>query len=177
MADFFAISKAYRDQVANPDAGRATTGQDQLERIRSDQLAALKYKKQQGAQFLNNAVTNAIALADAKVGRPASVPKVASDYAANRALGQKLAAERGWTGSLWDAYNRLVMKESGWNNQAQNPTSTAYGIGQFLDSTWKGYGAKTSDPATQIRYMLDYIAGRYGDPQKALQFHLANNWY
>jgi hypothetical protein len=97
--------------------------------------------------------------------------------AQNRALGMKLAAARGWTGAQWDAYDKLVMKESGWRNTAQNPKSTAYGIGQFLNSTWKGYGPKTSDPRTQIDYMLKYIANRYGDPTRALQFHLKNNWY
>ena len=35
--------------------------------------------------------------------------------------------------ALWNA-------ESGWNPDAQNPTSTAYGIAQFLDSTWAGTG-------------------------------------
>lgn len=175
MPDFYAISKAYRDAVGNPDAGPgARQGQDQIERVKSDTLAAIQNAKVQKVGAAQQAVRNALSLGKAFGG---SIPTVKSDYAANRALGQKLAAERGWTGDLWDAYNRLVMKESGWNNNAQNPTSTAYGIGQFLNSTWKGYGPKTSDPATQIRYMLDYIGSRYGDPSKALQFHLAHSWY
>lgn len=97
--------------------------------------------------------------------------------AQNRALAQRMAADLGWTGSQWDAFDKLVMKESEYRNTAQNPTSTAFGIGQFLDSTWKGYGAKTSDPRTQLEYMMRYVRDRYGDPSRALQFHLANNWY
>ena len=97
---------------------------------------------------------------------------------ANQQLGKQLAAQAGWTGAQWNAFNRLVMKESGWNNNAQNPTSTAYGIGQFLNSTWAGYGAqKTSDPRAQIQAMIRYIKGRYGDPISALNFHNANNYY
>ena len=87
---------------------------------------------------------------------------------ANSALGQKMAAARGWTGGNWSALNRLWTGESGWNNKAQNPTSTAYGIAQFLDTTWSGYGKKTADPAAQITAGMKYIADRYGDPAKAL---------
>ena len=71
----------------------------------------------------------------------------------------------------WDSLNRLINNESGWNPQAQNPGSTAYGLGQFLDSTWAGVGAqKTSDPQAQVDDTLKYIQQRYGDPTKALDF-------
>lgn len=73
---------------------------------------------------------------------------------------------------------RLWNQESGWNNKAQNPTSTAYGIAQFLDSTWAGTGfSKTSDPAIQIKAGLKYISQRYGDPNRAWAHEVANNWY
>jgi hypothetical protein len=72
---------------------------------------------------------------------------------------------------LWEA-------ESGWNPNAQNPTSTAYGIAQFLDSTWAGTGiAKTSDPYRQIDAGLIYIENRYGSPCAAWDHFQANNWY
>lgn len=93
-------------------------------------------------------------------------------YAAEKlkALGMG-ADEIGPLITLWN-------KESGWNPAAQNPTSTAYGIAQFLNSTWKGTGyEKTSDPYKQIDAGLSYIMGRYGSPSRALQFHLKNNWY
>lgn len=67
-----------------------------------------------------------------------------------------------------------------WNPNADNPYSTAYGIGQFLDSTWAGTGiAKTNDPRQQILAMLIYIKNRpqYGSPQAALDFHHRNNYY
>lgn len=98
---------------------------------------------------------------------------------ANKTLGQQLAASYGWsTGSEWTALNNLIMSESGWDNNAQNPTSTAYGIGQFLDSTWASVGgSKTSNPTTQIKLTYKYIKQRYGDPIKAWNFHLAHNWY
>lgn len=72
----------------------------------------------------------------------------------------------------------LWNKESGWRPTAQNPTSTAYGIAQFLNGTWAGTGfQKTSDGRQQIQAGLTYIKQRYGTPSRALQFHLQNNWY
>jgi phage-related protein len=97
---------------------------------------------------------------------------------ANQNIVRAQAATRGWTGKQWLALDWLVRKESGYNHLAQNPTSTAYGLGQFLDSTWATVGGhKTSDPVLQTKYMLEYIAKRYGNPMNARAFHLSHNWY
>jgi hypothetical protein len=90
---------------------------------------------------------------------------------------QRLAANYGWTGEQWAALDWLVNKESSWNPNAQNPTSTAYGLFQFLDGTWAAYGSKTSDPNLQAQYGLRYIKDRYGNPVNAKNFHQAHNWY
>ena len=72
----------------------------------------------------------------------------------------------------------LIMQESGFNNTAQNPTSTAYGIFQFLNSTWAAYGVpKTSNPQLQAVAGARYINARYGDPIGALAHERAFNWY
>jgi hypothetical protein len=69
-------------------------------------------------------------------------------------------------------------KESGWNPNARNPSSTAYGIPQFLDSTWAGTGiGKTSDGFRQIDAGLIYIDSRYGSPCGAWAHSRADNWY
>lgn len=96
-----------------------------------------------------------------------------------RDIVQRIAAGRGWgQGSQWADLQALIQRESSWNPRAQNPTSTAYGLFQFLNSTWAGTGyAKTSDPATQTLAGLKYIAGRYGSPSGAWAFHRRNNWY
>jgi hypothetical protein len=74
--------------------------------------------------------------------------------------------------------NQLWQKESGWNPKAQNPSSTAYGIPQFLNSTWASTGiAKTSDPYRQIDAGLVYIQKRYGTPCKAWAFWQSHKWY
>lgn len=93
---------------------------------------------------------------------------------------KEMAASVGWTGRQWDALQKLVNAESGFNPNAQNPTSSAYGLFQFLDSTWAGTGvSKTSDPVQQIIAGFRYIQSRYGNPLNAWNFWNSNSphWY
>lgn len=72
----------------------------------------------------------------------------------------------------------LIGKESGCRPTAQNPTSTAYGIFQFLDSTWASVGCvKTPDPVEQMRCGTKYVMQRYGSWAGARSFHLRSGWY
>lgn len=106
--------------------------------------------------------------------------KLTAEGEANLVLGERLAAEVGWVGNEWLALKDLWTKESGWRNTAQNPTSTAYGIAQFLNSTWKGTGyTKSSDPVIQIKAGIIYIRNRYRTPSRALAFWLSKkpHWY
>jgi hypothetical protein len=81
-------------------------------------------------------------------------------------------------GAQLAAAESIVRSESGFNPTAQNPTSTAYGRWQFLNSTWAGVGGhKTSDPYLQDIYGQRYVNSRYGGANAAWAFHLAHGWY
>jgi len=84
-----------------------------------------------------------------------------------------------WGDKQWTYFSSLMDKENReWDPEAKNPNSTAYGLGQFLNSTWKTVGCKkTDDPYIQIDCMMKYIEQRHSNPQQALQFHKKNNWY
>lgn len=103
-------------------------------------------------------------------------------FKANQAIGQSIASAYGWgSGSEWNAYNSLVMGESGWNQYATNPSSGAYGIPQALPGNKmasEGADWKTN-PSTQIKWMMGYITARYGDPVHAYSQWLARtpHWY
>jgi len=103
----------------------------------------------------------------------------ASSNSGNESLVRGMAAQFfGWTGSQWDALRAVIMRESGFNNTAQNPTSTAFGMFQFLDSTWGAMGVrKTSNPNVQALAGLQYIRQRYGDPRGALFHEMQFGWY
>lgn len=102
-----------------------------------------------------------------------------TNVSGNQAIVKDMAAQKyGWTGPEWDALYRVMMMESGFRNTAQNPTSSAYGMFQFLDSTWAGYGvAKTADPTLQTIAGLKYIQARYHDPLGALAHEQTFHWY
>ncbi|WP_278235279.1 ubiquitin-like domain-containing protein [Isoptericola sp. AK164] len=97
----------------------------------------------------------------------------------NRQIGQQMAAARGWTGSQWSCLESLWTKESNWSHTVANPSSGAYGIPQSLPgSKMASHGSDwQTNPATQIAWGLDYIAGRYGTPCGAWSHSQANNWY
>jgi hypothetical protein len=108
-----------------------------------------------------------------------AVPSVPSSRAENESIVQSVFSQFGWgSGTEWDDSVKLIMRESGFNNTAQNPASTAYGIFQFLNSTWGGYGvSKTSDPATQALGGARYIQARYHDPIGAWAHETSAGWY
>lgn len=90
----------------------------------------------------------------------------------------KSAIKIAGVGADWEPYLKwIINKESGGNPTAQNKTSSAYGLMQFLDKTWKNYGGKTSDPVKQVVAGIKYIKDRYSTPQVAVAFHQKNNWY
>lgn len=80
----------------------------------------------------------------------------------------------GWQPNQLPPLISLWNQESGWNPNAVNPTSGAYGIPQALG---KGHPYNLGDWATQIDWGLGYIAGRYGSPAGAWAHEVANNWY
>jgi len=96
-----------------------------------------------------------------------------------KAVGQLLAADRGWQGEQWDCLDSLWNKESGWRWNADNPSSDAYGIPQALPgSKMSSMGSDWStNPVTQIRWGLQYISSRYGTPCGAWAKSQAVNWY
>ena len=74
----------------------------------------------------------------------------------------------------------LWMRESNWRPKANNKESTAMGIAQLLDSTWKNIGHKpTKDGYKQVLAGLDYLDHRYGKKGvcRAYAHHLAKGWY
>ncbi|MFJ3584187.1 transglycosylase SLT domain-containing protein [Streptomyces sp. NPDC090127] len=81
--------------------------------------------------------------------------------------------------SQYASFSKIVSHESGWNPSATNSSSGAYGLVQALPaskmssagSDWK------TNPATQIKWGLDYMNDRYGSPNGAWAHWQANGWY
>jgi len=93
----------------------------------------------------------------------------------NQLLAKVLARKlHGWENSEFFCLDKLVEGESSWNNHAQNRRSTAYGIFQFLNSTWRMTDySKSSDAEVQIRAGFQYIKKVYLTPCRAWNFKFA----
>ncbi|MFE9658692.1 MULTISPECIES: transglycosylase SLT domain-containing protein [unclassified Streptomyces] len=79
----------------------------------------------------------------------------------------------------FQCFSNIVDHESDWNYKAVNPSSGAYGLFQALPaSKMISAGADwQTNPATQIKWGLSYMEGRYGSPCGAWDFWQANRWY
>jgi hypothetical protein len=185
-----AASRSRRDS----DAAAAQKAQNEADKAELDRRAAVKAAKEAArkeaarkeaarkeAARKEAARKEAAAEEAARDEAAASVTQASAPSAAPAPAGsyQEYALGKlGGDASQFSCLENLWGKESGWNPNAQNPTSSAYGIAQFLDSTWAGTGiAKSSDGYRQIDAGLIYINNRYGSPCGAWSHSQANNWY
>lgn len=111
-------------------------------------------------------------VSDVAAGAGAGV--MAGDKGALQQYALSKFGQYGWDQGELNALIELWMRESGWNPQADNPTSSAAGIAQKMTSI---HGALEPTPQGQIDWGLEYIVDRYGSPSAALNFHNRNNWY
>lgn len=84
-----------------------------------------------------------------------------------------------WDEQQFNCYDSIIMRESKWIWNADNPTSSAYGIPQALPgSKMASAGADwRTNPATQIKWGLGYVAERYGTPCQAWSYKRSHGWY
>uniref|UniRef100_A0AAU2VNE1 Transglycosylase SLT domain-containing protein n=1 Tax=Streptomyces sp. NBC_00008 TaxID=2903610 RepID=A0AAU2VNE1_9ACTN len=79
----------------------------------------------------------------------------------------------------FQCFSNIVDHESTWNYRVSNPSSGAYGLVQALPgSKMASAGADwQTNPATQIKWGLSYMNGRYGSPCGAWSFWLQHHSY
>lgn len=108
------------------------------------------------------------------------------------------AAPYGWnTGAEWTALTSIEMREAGFNPNATNPSSGAYGLGQALGhgngtatqgtvtNEYGGYGvsdsvakaANSGVASAQAIWMTAYIKAVYGSPTAAWAHEQSQGWY
>ncbi len=96
-----------------------------------------------------------------------------------RDIAKALLGEFGFGLDQFGCLDSLYMRESGWRVNADNPSSSAYGIPQALPgSKMSTAGADwETNPVTQIRWGLGYIEDRYGSPCGAWAHSESHGWY
>jgi hypothetical protein len=127
------------------------------------------------AAFVGSAlvVSSAAMVLGANPATAAEAP--ASPSGSPKAIAQKMIGDE----AQFQCFSKIVSHESGWDVNASNPSSGAYGLVQALPggkmasagADWK------TNPATQIEWGLDYMKSRYGSPCGAWASWQAKGWY
>ena len=147
----------------------------------ADRAAAQKAAAARAAAARAAAAKAAAAKAAANATRARAQQQAGSSRSSSRdprSIARAMLAARGWSGQF-GCLDSLWQRESGWNYQAYNASSGAFGIPQALPggkmasagSDWR------TNPATQISWGLGYIASVYGSPCSAWAHSQAKGWY
>ncbi len=136
-------------------------------------------KKAAAARKAAAAKKTAVQKAPATTAAPATSDAPVVTGGSPRAIAAGMLSSYGWSSGQMSCLNSLWTKESGWQVNADNPSSSAYGIPQSLPgSKMASAGADwRTNPATQIKWGLTYIKGVYGSPCAAWGHSQATNWY
>lgn len=107
-----------------------------------------------------------------------AVPVVYKERPPLMQVSAKQVAKELLTKEQYGCLAKLLGKESAWKPEAQNPKSTASGIGQMLDSTYSSLGMKKSNAGvSQLVATLSYISRRHVTPCGAWRHFQKYNWY
>lgn len=118
-------------------------------------------------------------LALAMVPQPAS-PVIYEKRPPLELVEPKRIAKELLTAKQYKCFTKLMGRESAWNPKAKNPSSTARGIGQLLEGTYRNLGMRHSNHGVpQVVAALAYIGRKYGSagPCGAWKHWQKHNWY
>ncbi|MBO8188399.1 transglycosylase SLT domain-containing protein [Streptomyces spirodelae] len=116
---------------------------------------------------------------EAEASRSARRKEAAAEQSAPSGSPQQIARKLIGDAQQFQCFSNIVEHESGWNVTAQNPSSGAYGLVQALPgSKMASAGADwRTNPATQIKWGLEYMKSTYGGPCGAWSFWQSHQSY
>ncbi len=166
MAADTAAKKTAAEEARKQAAASAIEKQRAAEKAEAAQKAADKKEREEKAE----AKASRSSSRDAASFAPQSSYTVAQVQAMARQM---------IPGDQFQCFSNIVNHESTWNYKATNASSGAYGLVQALPGSKMASAGSDwqTNPATQIKWGLNYMNDRYGSPCGAWSFWQANNWY
>jgi hypothetical protein len=155
---------------AKAAAAKARTAEKKLIEKKAAEKKAAEAKKAESSSSSSSGGT---------VPYTGDIPSSCDEYSGNRATGCALMLSAGFKIDQFPCLDKLWKKESGWNHKASNPSSGAFGIPQALPGSKMGSEGSDwkTNPATQIKWGLGYIEGRYNTPCNAWSHSQNTGWY
>ena len=151
---------------ATPEAAGSTAGATSLERS-SRQVASRSARRTDKAKATTLAMSGGSAVTRSEKlseGDP-------------RDIARALLPAYGFSSDQFSCLDSLYVSESDWRIDADNPTSSAYGIPQALTQLHDLPADYMTSAESQIRWGLEYIQDTYGTPCSAWSFKQGNGWY
>ncbi|KUN84556.1 transglycosylase SLT domain-containing protein [Streptomyces griseoruber] len=162
------------DTTAKKEAEESARKQAAKDAVARQKAAVAKAKAEKEAEEAKERA-EAETKSTASSGSTASFPQQASYTVAEvQAIARQIVPA-----GQFQCFSNIVNHESTWNYQAVNPTSGAYGLVQaYPGSKMSSAGADwRTNPATQIKWGLNYMNERYGSPCDAWDYWQANGSY
>ncbi|MBQ0902929.1 lytic transglycosylase domain-containing protein [Micromonospora sp. U21] len=160
---------------------RAAEYEAKLRAAQAAKEAAERARKAKAAAASRKAAREAAEREAAEKPKPydGPIPASCAEYSGNRKVGCAMMIDAGFGIAEFPCLEKLWTKESGWNHKASNSSSGAYGIPQALPGSKMGTVADDwrTNPATQIKWGLGYIKGRYDTPCGAWGYFQSNGHY
>jgi hypothetical protein len=168
-----AAARAWQRQ-AEGDAADKAAAAAKAAAAKAHQLETAAIAEKKAAEAKKKAAENG-----GPVPYTGDIPSSCDEFSGSRAVGCTLMLAAGFDIDQFPCLDKLWKRESGWNYRAANRSSGAYGIPQALPGNkmakfgddWK------TNPATQIKWGLDYIEGRYDTPCGAWSHSESTGWY
>jgi hypothetical protein len=179
-------------EAARQDSDSSATLVQHAYRLRLAQAQAAIARRQAAKKAAERAARKAAAAAAARAAaraaasqaRATAQPSQAASAAAAapgspRQIAQAMLGSFGWPASEFSCLDPLWAHESGWSVSAYNAGSGAFGIPQALPGSRMASAGPDwqTNPATQIKWGLEYIKGTYGSPCAAWAHSQATGWY
>jgi septal ring factor EnvC (AmiA/AmiB activator) len=173
LADLIVAQKDYalaRSILAEAEADARRAGAEISRRI--DQATELRDLRVQAKDALDDKIR--------RLEGEAGVLRVTLQQRQQRQAGQVRGGGKCDLSGTSDAEYFIIMKESGGDPTADNPRSTAFGLGQLLLDGRRHYlgdNYDTIDCGLQLQAFRSYVRDRYGTAENARAFWLSHGWY
>jgi septal ring factor EnvC (AmiA/AmiB activator) len=169
-------------------AERARVAAEARVRGQVAEVERVRAVRRQAKEKLDARVARLAGAADALRGRSAELRRLIRQ----EELARRRAARGGGRGSIHGSGRRcdlsgtsaaehwIIMRESSGYPTADNPASTAFGLGQLLLGNrilYLGRDYATTDCGRQLWAFRAYVRDRYGTAERAKAFWQANGWY
>ncbi|MEV5733114.1 transglycosylase SLT domain-containing protein [Streptomyces sp. NPDC052292] len=162
-------------QAIAADASAKKDAEEAARKAAAETAVAKKAAAKKAAEAAAKARAEAKAAATRSTRDSSSFPVQGSYTVAQiQAMARQMVAA-----DQFQCFSNIVNHESSWNYQAVNASSGAYGLFQALPAgKYASAGADwRTNPATQIKWGLNYMNERYHSPCGAWSFWQANSWY